>query len=159
MEHHRDFLNHRPRYHDFNWSIWEHQSAKIGDRYVLVRCKNKRVPGQYNQWGKPLWEPCADDTTGICMVGTFISNPYQGEDWSGKGRETYYVDLGIEHMSDPDECVIISTAELMAALPSFVWTGGRSGRLLDDVSAEKLESMIDGAVRARQARIWSPGSK
>ena len=95
----------------FNWSIWEHENAHIGDRFFLVRCKNRPVPGKLNQYGKQLWEPCIDETTGICMAGNFTSDPYEGEDWSGKGRETYYMDMNIDQATDPDECVIVSTAE------------------------------------------------
>ena len=70
IDSYRDFLAEEPEYYDFNWSIWEHQKAHEGDRFFMVRCKNKPVPGQVNQWGKQVWEPCIDATTGICMAGT-----------------------------------------------------------------------------------------
>lgn len=156
IENYRDFFNERPDIYSLNWSIWEHEKAEFGDNFVMIRCKTKPIHGKVNSYGKPLWEPCIDDTTGICMVGTFDSQPYQDEDWSGKGRETYYVDLDIEHMSDPDSCIIVNTEELMAAIPSFEWKGGHSGRLLDESSAQKLKSMIDAAVKSKKDQIWSP---
>lgn len=108
-------------YNDMNWSVWEHEKAKAGDRFFMVRCGN----------GK----------TGICMSGCFSSNPYQDEDWSGKGRVTFYMDLEPDVMIHPDYLPILKTDELINAIPSFDWKGGHSGRLLDDKSAEKLESL------------------
>ncbi|MBR1544121.1 MAG: hypothetical protein IJ626_04425, partial [Muribaculaceae bacterium] len=57
----------------FNWSVYEYQEAKKGDRFVMVRCGT----------GK----------TGLVMSGIFDSNPYQSGDWSGRGRTVYYMDL------------------------------------------------------------------
>lgn len=156
LENHREFLRARPCCYSLNWSIWEHDKAGSGDRFVMVRCKNKPVPGKVNKYGRPLWEPCVDASTGICIVGTFLSDPYLGEDWSGKGRETYYVDLDIEQMSDPDECVIIGTRELIAKIPEFDWKGGHSGRMLDEASELKLESMLAASVDAKKDLVWSP---
>lgn len=144
---------------DMNWSIWEHAKAHEGDTYVMVRCKNKPVPGKVNQYGKQVWEPFTDATTGICMVGTFSSEPYQGEDWSGKGRVTYYADLDIDFLTDPEKNLILSTDELMAAIPDFDWKGGHSGRKLDDASAEKLHAMLQKAVEEKKDKIWSPDIK
>lgn len=50
---------------DMNWSVWEHEKAHTGDRFFMVRC--------------------GEGKTGICMSGYFISEPYRGEDWSGRG--------------------------------------------------------------------------
>ena len=156
LDSYRDFLAEEPEFYDFNWSIWEHQMAHEGDRFFMVRCKNKPVPGQVNQWGKQVWEPCIDATTGICMAGTFSSEPYRGEDWSGNGRETYYMDMWIDHASDPDKCIILSSEELSAAIPEFDWTGGHSGRMLDDAAAEKLEELFAKAVEKKKDSIWTP---
>lgn len=155
----REFLSVRPDYYDFNWSVWEHQKAAPGDRFYMIRCKNKPVPGQLNKWGKQLWEPCIDETTGICMAGKFKSNPWKGEDWSGKGRETFYVNLWIDHMADPDKCIIVPTAELMEAIPEFDWKGGHSGRVIDEPLAEKLEAIFAKAVEQKKDNIWSPEFK
>ena len=75
--------------HVGNWSVWEHDKAHKGDRFFMVRCGK----GQ----------------TGICMSGRFRSEPYQDEDWSGKGREVYYMDLMADTVIDPDLLPILST--------------------------------------------------
>lgn len=108
-------------YNNMNWSVWEYEKANEGDRFFMVRCGN----------GK----------TGICMSGYFSSEPYQGEDWSGKGRETYYMDLEPDVMIHPEYRPILTTIELVNEIQTFDWTGGHSGRLLDYKSAEKLESL------------------
>lgn len=108
-------------YNNMNWSVWEHEKAHAGDRFFMVRCGN----------GK----------TGICMSGYFRSNPYKDEDWSGRGRVTYYMDLEPDVMIHPEHLPILTTMELMNEIPTFDWTGGHSGRLLDEKSAEKLENL------------------
>lgn len=108
-------------YNDMNWSVWEHEDAHAGDRFFMVRCGN----------GK----------TGICMSGYFSSDPYKDEDWSGRGRETYYMDLEPDVMIHPEYLPILTTSELVSAIPSFDWKGGHSGRLLDEKNAEILETL------------------
>jgi hypothetical protein len=107
--------------HVSNWSVWEHDKAHKGDRFFMVRCGK----------GK----------TGICMSGRFRSEPYQDEDWSGKGREVYYMDLMADTVIDPDLLPILSTEVLTENIPSFNWSGGHSGRLLPAEEAEKLEQL------------------
>lgn len=130
-----------------NWSIWEHTEVAEGDTFYLIRCKNRPEPGKVNKYGKQLWVPVLDDTTGICIAGTIISEAWQGEDWSGKGRETYYVDLDVDYMTDPDENIIITSKELMQQLPEFDWTGGHSGRKLDYALAQKLDDMVEKRIK------------
>ena len=108
-------------YNNMNWSVWEHDKAHAGDRFFMVRC--------------------GDGKTGICMSGYFSSEPYKDEDWSGRGRVTYYMDLEPDVMIHPEFLPILTTNELMNEIPTFDWTGGHSGRLLDDAFAEKLESL------------------
>lgn len=108
-------------YLDLNWSVWEHEEACSGDRFFMVRC--------------------GEGKTGICMSGYFASDPYKGKDWSGKGREVYYMDLEPDTMIHPDYRPILTTDELTKAIPDFDWTGGHSGRLLDAGLAEKLEAI------------------
>ncbi len=107
--------------HVSNWSVWEHDKAHKGDRFFMVRCGK----------GK----------TGICMSGRFRSEPYQDEDWSGKGREVYYMDLMADTVIDPDLLPILSTEVLSKIIPSFDWSGGHSGRALPVEHAEKLEKL------------------
>lgn len=108
-------------YDNMNWSVWEHEKAHAGDRFFMVRC--------------------GEGKTGICMSGYFSSKPYRGEDWSGRGRVTFYMDLEPDVMIHPDYLPILTTEKLMAEIPSFDWTGGHSGRLLDKKDAEKLENL------------------
>ena len=104
-----------------NWSVWEHEKAHDGDRFFMVRC--------------------GEGKTGICMSGHFLSEPYQADDWSGRGRVTFYMDMEADTMIHPDYLPILTTEELQKAIPSFDWTGGHSGRLLEPELAEKLESL------------------
>lgn len=107
--------------HVSNWSVWQHEDAHIGDRFFMVRC--------------------GEGKTGICMSGKFESGPYKGEDWSGKGREVYYVDLLADTVIDPDYLPILTTEELTKQIPGFDWSGGHSGRVLPTDEAEKLEKL------------------
>lgn len=106
-------------YEDMNWSVWEHEKAHSGDRFFMVRC--------------------GEGKTGICMSGYFCSDSYQDDDWSGRGRVTYYMDLAIDTIIHPDYRPVLSTEKLMQTIPGFDWTGGHSGRLLDADKAEHLE--------------------
>lgn len=107
--------------YDFNWAVWEHKEAHKGDRFFMVRC--------------------GDGHTGICMSGHFRSEPYIGDDWSGKGREVHYCFLDVEVYIHPELCPILPTATLQEEIPGFDWTGGHSGRVLDAESADKLERL------------------
>ena len=108
-------------YADMNWSVWEYKKACAGDRFFMVRSGS----------GK----------TGICMSGYFSSDPYRDQDWSGRGRVTYYMDLEPDYMINPDYLPILSTLDLVREVPGFDWNGGHSGRLLDAKLAEKLETI------------------
>lgn len=115
----REDLTHHA--HVGNWSVWEHEKAHKGDRFFMVRC--------------------GEGKTGICMSGRFRSEPYKGEDWTGKGREVYYMDLRADIVIDPDLLPILSTEILSQEIPSFDWSGGHSGRVLPIADAEKLEKL------------------
>lgn len=105
----------------FNWSIWEHDKTKCGDRFFMVCCGEGR--------------------TGIVMSGVFVSHPYEAEDWSGKGRKVFYMDMEPNVMLNPEEAPMITTAELEETIPTFKWNGGHSGRILPKEDAKKLETM------------------
>lgn len=105
----------------FNWSVWDYDKARCGDRFFLVRV------GKGN--------------TGIVMSGVFDSQPYEGEDWSGKGRSVYYMDMLPNVILDPEEVSMLTTEALQESMPSFDWTGGHSGRLLGNEDAIKLETL------------------
>lgn len=105
----------------YNWSVWEYDKAKIGDRFYLVRCGQGR--------------------TGIVMSGIFDSNPYELEDWSGKGRQTFYMDMIPNVILNPEQAPMITTEELEREIPTFGWKGGHSGRLLTQDEAQALERL------------------
>lgn len=106
---------------DFNWSVWEHEKAKCGDRFFLVRV--------------------GEGNTGIVMSGTFTSNPYQDDDWNGKGRPTYYMDMKPNVALNSDEAPYISTERLQEEIPSFEWMKGHSGMMIPKEEARKLEKL------------------
>lgn len=105
----------------YNWSVYDWQNSHEGDRFYLVRV------GQGN--------------TGIVMSGYFSSDPYIMDDWSGRNRIVYYQDMEPDVIINSDKVPTLTTAELMANLPGFDWTGGHSGRLLDNELAYKLEDL------------------
>ena len=118
-----DFLNGLKDFDHFrlNWSVWEHEKVHQYNRFFMVR-----VGG---------------DNTGIVMSGLIMSDPYKGKDWSGKGREVYYVDLRPSVMVNPDSSLLMTTEELSAHFPAFDWTGGHSGRVLSEEDSVKLMNL------------------
>ena len=116
---------------EFNWAIFDYKNAKIGDRFFLV-C-------------------CGGENTGIVMSGTISSKPQKGEDWSGKGREVFYVNMNLGTMIHPEKEKILATEELENAIPDFDWRGGHSGRLLDKMSAGKLEFMWQAYINENES--------
>lgn len=95
------------------WSIHDWRDVKSGDNFFLVKC--------------------GEGKTGIVMSGFFESSPHKGEDWSGKGRETYYIECRPQFMIHPDNPKgLLSTQALEEALPEFQWNGGHSGRMLPE---------------------------
>lgn len=135
----------RERYEDFmydfycdaamNWSVWEHDKAKRGDRFFMVKV--------------------GEDETGVVASGHFISEPYRGEDWSGKGRETYYMDIYIDHIFNPWQTLILSNDVLKEQIPDFDWSGGHSGRLLSVPDSQKLEQLWSKFLESRPDEIYS----
>lgn len=106
---------------EFEWSIYAWQQARKGDRFFMV----------YEGEG----------STGIFAAGRFISQPYKGKDWSGKGREIYYVQMEFEAVFHPERSEIISTCDLEREVPNIDWRRGHSGELVDSETADKLELM------------------
>ena len=105
----------------FNWSVFEHEKARKGDRFFLVRC--------------------GEGKTGVVMSGIFDTNPYLGEDWSGRGRKVYYMDMELNAILNPETAPMVTTAELQEAIPDFNWNGGSSGRLLTEEQAKVMEKI------------------
>lgn len=106
---------------DFNWSVWDYENAREGDAFYMV----KVGPG----------------SNGVVMSGTFTSDPYQDEDWSGKGRKVFYMDMAVKEMIHPDRSPILTSEKLDTEIPDFVWTGGHSGQMLTEEQADKLNQL------------------
>lgn len=106
----------------FSWSVYEHEKAKKNDRFVMVRV--------------------GEGKTGVVMSGIFDSNAYQAGDWSGKGREVFYMNMQPSFIADPENAPIISTSELQSAIPDFDWTGGHSGRMLNQKQATIVDKLL-----------------
>lgn len=120
MNDYLDGMQHFGQY-GLNWSVWEHEKVKKYDRFVMVRV--------------------GEGKTGVVMSGMIVSDPYSGEDWSGKGRDTHYVDLRIAVMLHPEKAPLFTTEELMREIPDFDWTGGHSGRVLTDEQGSRLRKL------------------
>lgn len=106
---------------DFDWSVHEWQQARRGDRFFMVRI--------------------GEGNTGVFAAGRFTSEPFKGDDWTGKGREVYYMQMEFEAVFHPERADIISIKELTEELPEVDWAHGHSGVLLERQTAEHLELM------------------
>ena len=111
---------------EFNWSVYEWEKTKLGDRFYLVRV--------------------GEGNTGIVMSGIFTSEPYTERDWNRirKTKEIHYMDMQPNFIVNPETMPIITTAQLQEAIPDFEWRKGHSGTLLTDVQARKLEELFAG---------------
>lgn len=106
----------------YDWSIWDHQKAHIGDKFYMIRT--------------------GEGANGVVMRGTIIGTPYPDEDWSGKGRKVYYIRMNLTNMIHPERTpLLLTTGELTEAIPDFNWKEGHSGEILSDSQADKLEGV------------------
>ena len=121
---HGIFRNNHADSFDMNWSVWDYEEIKEGDRVFFLKV------GDYGQCG-------------IVAAGFALSKPYRSEDWSGKGRTTYYIDLEFDTMLNPDAVPILTSEQLSKAIPDFDWTGGHSGVVLTEAQAVQLEQHWD----------------
>ena len=120
---------------DFNWSVWEHDKARDGDKFVMV----KVGPG----------------TNGVVMSGVLSSEPYRGQDWSGKGRVVFYMDMEIHNMIHPDKCPLLTSEALTAEISDFDWSGGHSGRVLTEEQGCKLDELLSKYLKEND-EIFTP---
>ena len=118
-----------------DWSIWDHEHVRRGDIFYMVKVGS----GQ----------------TGIVMQGKITSDPQEDEDWSGRGRKTFYCDYRAEIMISPDTFGLLSTAELQDNIPDFEWTGGHAGVILPPESAVVLENMWNSYLQGKAEEFSS----
>lgn len=115
---------------DFNWSVWDFDKVHTFDRFYFVKL--------------------GYGATGIIGTGHITSEPYTGEDWSGKGRKIHYADYKPELMLNPDALPILTTQMLTARIPDFSWDHGHSGLVLNDEQAEKLDRLWEAFINEHQ---------
>lgn len=123
MDAFKEAIEQYPEGFGIDWSIWEHDEARPGDKFYMVQV------GEIN--------------TGIVWAGTICSEAYQDEDWSGKGRETWYVKCDIELWSEPEGEPLISSKKLSNAIPEIEWNHGHSGMKITNEQAEIIERLLD----------------
>lgn len=104
-----------------NWSVWDYDKINVGDRVYWVKVGYGQI--------------------GIVGSGVVTSEPYRSEDWSGKGRITYYVDFIPDVLLNPDTVPILTCETLQRAIPNFDWSKGHSGLVLNDEQAQKLAAL------------------
>ena len=121
--------------HESDWSIWEHERVRSGDTFYMLKVGN----GQ----------------TGIVMRGKIVSDPVTDEDWSGRGRRTFYCDYDAEIMLNPDAFRLLGSDALRDNIPGFDWTGGHAGVVLDERAAEVLDTMWNAYLRENLAEFRS----
>lgn len=118
---------------DYNWSVWDHDKIHSDDKFYWVKLG-------YGQ-------------TGIVGSGVVTSDPYEGSDWSGKGRRTFYVDFLPEVLLNPDALPILDTKRLTREIPDFEWDRGHSGLVLTPEQAEKLDTLWEAFLNENREKL------
>lgn len=106
---------------DFNWSVYDWQNAKKGDRVFMLRV--------------------GDGKTGIMASGFLKSDPYEDKDWRGSDQIRHYSDVIFDIMLFPVVEKILETTKLQKEIPSIDWVGGHSGVMISQNESEKLEEL------------------
>lgn len=106
---------------NMNWSVWEHEKIRKGDLVYLLKV--------------------GYGTTGIVAKGKVTHKAYRDEDWSGKGRETYYVDFVALCMVSPDAAPILTSQRLEDNIADFDWRGGHSGMRLSSEQEARFNTL------------------
>lgn len=110
---------------NYNWAIWDHKKARIGDRFFMTRV------------GK-------DGKEGIVMCGTLSSEPWAGDDWSHKNRLVHYCYLDVQTMVHPVKAPCMLEIETLNRMdPSMDWGKGHSGVLLNLEQSHLIAKLWD----------------
>jgi hypothetical protein len=104
-----------------NWSIFEWEEARPGDKFYMM------LVGQKNP--------------GIAFFGEITSNPYVEDDWAGSTKRRHYVDLLCLETAAPGEPSPLPLERLQDAIPEYEWAKGHSGVLLPTEVADKLDEL------------------
>lgn len=102
-----------------NWSVWEYDKVKKGDKCFLLKV--------------------GYGANGIVDAGVILSKPYKSDDWSNENRNNiYYADFESKLILNYDTVPILTSEELSKNIPDFDWTKGHSGAVLSENQAEKF---------------------
>ena len=71
----------------------------------------------------------------------FVFEPFEDEDWAGRGQKRHYVEISCYYATEPEERPLLTIEELQAVLPEIDWKKGHSGQLLTAEQAEKLDEL------------------
>ena len=123
LEDYRDATTQCPNGFGFNWSVYEWEEAHQGDRFYMLRT--------------------GDEHAGLVFRGVFTSDPYPGDDWAGRGKQRYYMEMGCYDCVLPDQKPPVDIDALEKALPNIDWRRGHSGQLLSQEDVEKLDELWD----------------
>lgn len=104
-----------------DWSVHEWKKAREGDRYYMLRVGEGGI--------------------GLMFHGEFLSPPYEGEDWAGRGIPRHYVDINCQEAVRPGHQPHVTTAMLQDALPEVDWNKGHSGVLLSLAQAKVFDKL------------------
>jgi hypothetical protein len=121
LDDYRKATEERPNGFGMNWSVYEWEEAHEGDHFYMLRT--------------------GDDKAGIVFRGDFTSEPYPGEDWAGKGKQRYYMDMVCYGSVPADERPPLSIDVLEKTIPDINWQRGHSGELLSEEDAAKLNEL------------------
>lgn len=120
LSHSLNMMNAHPRGH-LDWSVYDYEHVHKGDECFLLKV--------------------GDGPIGVCLYGKILDEPYKGQDWSGRGRPTHYVDVSPKICINPLCLPILTTAELEEAIPDFNWRTGHSGELLSPAQSLCLKRL------------------
>lgn len=104
-----------------NWSIHDHDLIRPGDTVYLLKVGH--------------------GATGIVAKGKVTSEAYEGADWSGKGRKTFYADFTPVFIVLPDVAPILTSQQLEQEIPDFDWYKGHSGLQLSAAQEGRLRQL------------------
>lgn len=124
LDDYREASTQCPNGFHMNWSIYEWENAHEGDRFYMLRT--------------------GDEYAGIVFCGIFTSEPYPGDDWAGRGKQRYYIDIDCFGCESPGQKPSLDVETLEHSLPNIDWRRGHSGELLSEVDAEKLYELWNG---------------
>ena len=111
----------------YNWSVRDWESLYAGDAFVLLKV--------------------GTETDGIAMIGKFISESYEGDNWRKDGTKIHYADMQIFYACDLDKMRSLRAVHFEKHFPHINWHGGHSGELLSENESEKLVAKIDSALK------------